>query len=357
MRRHLAQDITVAPPTPGVGQCLQTTNGIVNGRCFPPFAVRKESDQEFQSSRSGLGDVVFVLRAAVLMLTYRFLQRYHLAAETAAAPNPACCCLSPRTFSDMPPNRSLSTNGAFTPPGPAVLHWFRRALRMHDNPALSAACSAARAANAPLLHLFVLDETRRGGTLRTAFLLDALRDIDASLRARGSRLYVVRGLAETVVPRIVDEFAVRQIFYEQETAEWARRRDFAICKKIVGNGVRVTSKPGHTLYDPQRVLAANGGAAPATMASIQKVMMLVGEPEQPADAETDLPPSPSPLSNDPEDVTVPDLASLGLSLDDFNRRYEGGESAALSRMAEFLELNSGKDVAVFEKVCDAMLMV
>ena len=75
-----------------------------------------------------------------------------------------------------------------------------RDLRVHDNPALSTAAHEAER----IVPLFVFDNAIRGSASRApnrvAFLLDALRDLDASLTARGARLVLRSGdvAAETL---------------------------------------------------------------------------------------------------------------------------------------------------------------
>ncbi|HMP42538.1 MAG TPA: deoxyribodipyrimidine photo-lyase, partial [Roseiflexaceae bacterium] len=62
------------------------------------------------------------------------------------------------------------------------LHWFRRDLRLHENPALDAALrySAGR-----VVPLFILDDAilthRLTGTARLAFLLESLHALAAAL--------------------------------------------------------------------------------------------------------------------------------------------------------------------------------
>lgn len=66
-------------------------------------------------------------------------------------------------------------------------------LRVHDHPALSAAV----AGHDQIVPAFVLDEAMLAGSCgapnRVSFLLDCLRDLDASLRDRGAALVVRRG--------------------------------------------------------------------------------------------------------------------------------------------------------------------
>ena len=68
-----------------------------------------------------------------------------------------------------------------------------RDLRVHDNPVLSSAAAAADT----VVPLFVLDDAilRSGFNRpnRAAFLVDCLRDLDASLTDRGAGLVVRRG--------------------------------------------------------------------------------------------------------------------------------------------------------------------
>ncbi len=73
----------------------------------------------------------------------------------------------------------------------AAVHWFRKGLRLHDNPALLEAC---RRSTKHVLPVFVLDpwfaRPESVGVNRYAFLLECLSDLDGSLRRLGTRLCV-----------------------------------------------------------------------------------------------------------------------------------------------------------------------
>lgn len=77
---------------------------------------------------------------------------------------------------------------------PTYIHWFRRDLRLRDNPALQAALQASGGLVVPL---FILDDAilraPEIGAARVAFLLGSLRALDQALRAAGSRLIMRRG--------------------------------------------------------------------------------------------------------------------------------------------------------------------
>ena len=78
---------------------------------------------------------------------------------------------------------------------------FTRDLRVHDNPALHAACEECER----VVPLFVLDDAVLavfGAPNRVAFLLGALRDLDVSLRGLGAGLVVRRGEVAAEVARV-----------------------------------------------------------------------------------------------------------------------------------------------------------
>lgn len=83
-----------------------------------------------------------------------------------------------------------------------VLHWFRKGLRLHDNPALLATLNPPNKAAdeaIEILFLYVYDTTGKEYGLRgyrqAQFLLESLIDLDESLKKFGKnyRLLVVEG--------------------------------------------------------------------------------------------------------------------------------------------------------------------
>lgn len=108
----------------------------------------------------------------------------------------------------------------------AALVLLTRDLRVHDNPALARAVEEAET----VLPLFVLDErigrTRYGAAAnRRAFLLEALADLDASLRLRGAALDVREGdvVAETV--RAARAVGATTVFASADVSPYAVARE------------------------------------------------------------------------------------------------------------------------------------
>lgn len=87
-----------------------------------------------------------------------------------------------------------------------LVHWFRKGLRVHDNPALSQIFTAANAAPEKFCvrPIFILDpgilDWMQVGANRWRFLQQTLQDLDVQLRKLNSRLFVVRGKPAEVFP-------------------------------------------------------------------------------------------------------------------------------------------------------------
>ncbi|MBF2099110.1 MAG: deoxyribodipyrimidine photo-lyase [Gloeomargaritaceae cyanobacterium C42_A2020_066] len=83
------------------------------------------------------------------------------------------------------------------------LLWFRRDLRLDDNAMVTLGTAAGR----PVLPLFVIDpwfyeHWAEVGQARVQFLFESLVDLDAQLRRRGSRLYLLHGPTVAVLQQL-----------------------------------------------------------------------------------------------------------------------------------------------------------
>lgn len=96
--------------------------------------------------------------------------------------DPICCVFMQIHNELIKMNKSLSK---LTLKPVVHIHWFRKGLRVHDNPALRHALSR----EAEVLPLFILDpwfaKPEFVGVNRYAFLLETLADLQKSLKAQG----------------------------------------------------------------------------------------------------------------------------------------------------------------------------
>jgi deoxyribodipyrimidine photo-lyase len=122
-------------------------------------------------------------------------------------------------------------------PMKTALWWIRRDLRLEHNPALAAALESANR----VVPVFVLDPALLRSPYysekRFAFLLGGLRDLDRSLRERGSRLVVRRGPPHRELSRLLAETQAESIFCEQDVSPYSRNRDRGLRESLPLKGV------------------------------------------------------------------------------------------------------------------------
>ena len=129
--------------------------------------------------------------------------------------------------------------------------WFRRDLRLGDNPALAAAAQAGE-----VLPLFVLDDALRrpSGAPRLAFLYRCLRELD---EATGGRLVVLRGRPASVVPRVAREVGAAAVHVAADFGPYGRERDEAVAAALPA-GVELVRTGSPYAVAPGRVRKDDG---------------------------------------------------------------------------------------------------
>ncbi|MDO9586847.1 MAG: deoxyribodipyrimidine photo-lyase [Brevundimonas sp.] len=138
-----------------------------------------------------------------------------------------------------------------------VILWFRRDLRLDDNPALNAAVETGR----PILAIYILDEVgdgRRMGAASGWWLDKSLRALDASLRRGGGRLILRRGDSEVELRRLVDRTGANQVFMNRRFEPDAFNRDADIAHALRSDGVECHGFNGSLLCQAGAVLTDTG---------------------------------------------------------------------------------------------------
>ncbi|MGN6130926.1 MAG: deoxyribodipyrimidine photo-lyase, partial [Nocardioidaceae bacterium] len=139
--------------------------------------------------------------------------------------------------------------------GATSVMWFRRDLRLADNPALLDA-----AADGAVLPLFVLDPALWGpaGVPRRAYLGDSLRALDASLRERGGRLTVLRGDPVREVVRAAREVGAARVHVAADFGPYGRRRDADVEEALARHDVALVRTGSPYAVAPGRVRNGSG---------------------------------------------------------------------------------------------------
>jgi deoxyribodipyrimidine photo-lyase len=192
--------------------------------------------------------------------------------------------------------------------------WFRRDLRLSDNPAWASA--SARATR--LTALYVMDPVllaTAGGHRRNLHLAHLLA-LDQQLRARGGRLLVRRGDPVQVVPAVCQQLAATALWANADVTPYARRRDDAVSRRVG----TVQWSWGSLAHPPGSVLAASGRTSRVFTPFLRKWESVPFLPRRQA-VEVE--------------VAVDDDPGLGLPALDKTPFQSPGEEAALDRLDAF----------------------
>ena len=236
---------------------------------------------------------------------------------------------------------------------PVAVHWFRKGLRLHDNPALLSALKYSSGATVPLFVIdpWFLTESGRVGARRYQFLLESLRDLEAQLRDDyGARLLVARGQPQDVVPRVCMAAGATLLTFEADTEPYAQARDGNVRELVESAGVRVEAPWSHTLHDMTHLAHLAGDNGPPTVYSsfLKKIFERAGPVPKPV-------PVPDTSAFAPLEVDLPmllpdlhmDLGVPEMKDGETPCPFLGGERAGLERMRAHLGRQAW--VRTFEK--------
>ncbi len=141
---------------------------------------------------------------------------------------------------------------------PAIV-WFRRDLRLADNPALCAAAEGGR----PVLALYVLDDRPQaawppGGASRW-WLSRNLAALRGDLRACGADLVIRRGDPGKIVPDLAGRIGAEAVHWNRCYEPASIQRDTAIKAALGEAGVACRSHNASLLFEPWTIATKAGG--------------------------------------------------------------------------------------------------
>jgi deoxyribodipyrimidine photo-lyase len=133
--------------------------------------------------------------------------------------------------------------------------WFRRDLRLADNPALVHAC-----AGDGVLPLFVVDPALWGpaGPSRRAYLSASLRSLDASLRERGGHLSMVRGDPVRTVLLAARAVDADEVHIAADYGPYGRARDEVVEQALGAAGIALVRTGSPYAVAPGRLSTKAG---------------------------------------------------------------------------------------------------
>jgi deoxyribodipyrimidine photo-lyase len=215
--------------------------------------------------------------------------------------------------------------------------WFRRDLRLGDNPALLDACRTAREGDGGVLPLFVLDPALWGpaGVSRRWYLCRSLRALDASLPdvgQQGGRLAVRHGDPVREVVAAAREVGAERVHVAADYNPYGRRRDEAVQEALAAAGIELVRTGSPYAVAPDRV--TNGSGTPYKVFTPYSRGWLEHGWRDPVDRPEDVSWLAPGGSGTVADLDEPELPA-GLQLPD------AGEQAARAAWQDYLEHRLG----------------
>ena len=220
-----------------------------------------------------------------------------------------------------------------SPTAPVVV-WFRRDLRIHDNPALAEGAASGR----PVVPLFVLDEESPGvrplGGASRWWLHESLRSLAEDLAGLGLSLCLRRAPAADVLHEVVRETGAGRVVWNRCHEPASIACDSNVETALRAAGVETESYGGSLLIEPGEILTRQGAPYKVFTPFWRRVRESYQAP----------PPHPAPKRPTPGPAiesdrlegwrlqpTAPDWAG-GL-----RETWEAGEAAARRRLAGFMD--------------------
>ena len=215
-----------------------------------------------------------------------------------------------------------------------TLIWYRNDLRIEDHEPFVRASEEGQVAALYCFDPRQFKELDYGfsktGSIRAQFLIESIQALREKLREMGGDLLVRLGKPEDIIPGLVDEFKIDQLFYHAEVTP-----EEILVEDSIQNSVEIRSRRfwGHEMYHPGD-LPFSLDDIPGVFTQFRKKVEKKSEVRKPL-------PVPDDIDfveiNDPGEI--PSLSDLGLQNRDLDDRavlnFKGGEDEAWKRLEHY----------------------
>lgn len=215
----------------------------------------------------------------------------------------------------------------------ASILWFRRDLRLADNPALASALQAGREVIPVFIYCPEEDVAWPMGSASRWWLHHSLVALEGSLRGLGSRLVVRRGPSLECLRDLIRQTGTRQVFWNRQYEPAAIARDKIVKHTLRNDGLEVTSFNGALLYEPWEISRGQGEPY-RVFTPFWKALLKSGLDRTISPMPAGLPP----VSDGLESLLIEALGLLPKIPWDagFREVWRPGEQGALERLDEFI---------------------
>jgi deoxyribodipyrimidine photo-lyase len=139
-----------------------------------------------------------------------------------------------------------------------TLFWFRRDLRLEDNVGLFHALESKN----QIIPLFIFDdailENLPVNDARVGFIYDSLSQINQQLLKIGSSLLIKKGKTENVWKQLIQDFDVKEVFFNKDYEPYAIARDSAVCELLKANEIACFSYKDQVIFEEKEITKSDG---------------------------------------------------------------------------------------------------
>lgn len=138
------------------------------------------------------------------------------------------------------------------------IFWFRRDLRLEDNVGLFQALQSKYS----VIPLFIFDDSILDNLpkndARVGFIHESLSKITTQLQEIGSSLLVKKGKTLNVWQSLLEEYDVKEVFFNKDYEPYAIQRDTAICELLETNQSISYSFKDQVIFEEKEITKADG---------------------------------------------------------------------------------------------------
>ncbi|HNF66791.1 cryptochrome/photolyase family protein [Plasticicumulans sp.] len=214
-----------------------------------------------------------------------------------------------------------------------ALVWFRRDLRLADNPALSAACREHERVLPVFIHAPDEEAPWAPGAASRWWLQHSLTALGEALARKGVPLVIRRGPTREALQALIRETGATAVYWNRLYEPAPVARDTGLKRALREQGIRAESFDGNVLHEPWAVM--NGSGEPYRV--FTPYWKAVARMEQPR-------PLPEPAALPGPALRTPSLALAELGLlpsipwdKGLREAWTPGEAGARARLAAFLD--------------------
>ena len=139
-----------------------------------------------------------------------------------------------------------------------ALVWFRRDLRVADNPALCAAVAAGHTPIPVYIHAPHEEQPWEPGAASRWWLHHSLQALDGELKALGSALVLRVGDSAVEIDRLIEQTGARAVYWNRLYDPALVRRDASIKEGLRGRGIEAHSHAACLIAEPWEIKNGSG---------------------------------------------------------------------------------------------------